>query len=62
MKEVMSKSDTIRYRMFDVIIDSSLVSGQALEFAESNGFITQILEVYGSIQIRPILTRFGQEK
>ena len=41
----MEKSDTVRYRVFDVIIDSSLVSGQALEYAQTSGFITKMLEV-----------------
>ena len=45
LKEVMGRSDTIRYRVFDVIIDGILISDQAFEFAMSAGFIPKILEV-----------------
>ena len=45
LKEVMAKSDTIRYRVFDVIIDSILISDQAFEFASAAGFLPKILEV-----------------
>ena len=41
----MGRSDTIRYRVFDVIIDGILISDQAFEFAMSAGFIPKILEV-----------------
>jgi len=44
LKEVMGRSDTIRYRVFDVIIDGILISDQAFEFAMSAGFIPKILE------------------
>ena len=45
LKEVMRKSDTIRYRVFDIIIDSILISDQAFEFASAAGFLPKILEV-----------------
>ena len=47
LKEVMERSDIIRYRVFDVIIDSILISDQAFEFANGAGFIPKILEVCG---------------
>lgn len=56
LKEVMEKSDTVRYRVFDVIIDSSLVSGQALEYAQTSGFITKMLEDLESCDVLLQLT------
>eukprot|EP00116_Pleurobrachia_bachei_P010374 sb/3470636/ len=40
----MATNDTIRYRVFDVIIDSILTTDQALEFAVTVGFFSNILE------------------
>ena len=57
LREVMVTNDTIRYRVYDVIIDSILTTDQALECAVTVGFFSNILEVdmslYGIIYLLP---------
>ena len=45
MHEVMAVSDTVRYRVFDIIIDSILQSDQALEHAVKNGLLSSLIKV-----------------
>jgi len=44
LDEVASTSDTNRYRVFDVLIDSIMVSDQALDFCNHSGLTGKILE------------------
>ena len=45
LDEVSSTSDINRYRVFDVLIDSIMISDQALDFCNHGGLTDKMLEV-----------------